>query len=223
MVNKIQSIAIEKFIAHPDNPNRMSKGNFAKLLRNIERTGRYEPLVVRPAADSPGCFQIINGHHRWQALRQLGYKRADAVVWDVDDKEADILLATLNRLEGSDVLAKKIALLSRLNERFKARELAKLVPRTARQIERLTSMVNFRNRPVKAHKQGFFAQPMVFFLNEAQRQVIERALSLAGKDLIEKTKAAKNAAALTRIAQKYLAPQSTAGVQSGGLKTGNRT
>lgn len=203
MTNKIQSIAIKKLVAHPDNPNRMSKGNFAKLLRNIKRTGRYEPLVVRPAADSPGCFQIINGHHRWQALRQLGYKRADAVVWDVDDKQADILLATLNRLEGSDVLEKKIALLARLNERYKARELAKLLPAGAKQIERLTSMVNFRNLPVKAHKPGFFAQPMVFFLNEAQRQLVERALSLAGQDLTEKTKAAKNAAALTHIAEQW--------------------
>ena len=204
MTNKIQSIAIEKFIAHPDNPNRMSKGNFTKLLRNIKRTGRYEPLVVRPAADSPGCFQIINGHHRCWALRQLGYKRADAIVWDVDDKEADILLATLNRLEGSDVLAKKIALLARLNERYKARELAKLLPSSARQIERLTSMVDFRNRPVKAHKPGVFTQPIVFFLNEAQRDVVERALSLAGQDLSVKTKAAKNAAALTSIAQRWL-------------------
>ena len=39
MENMIQTIAIEKLIPHPDNPNRQSKANFAKLVRNIERTG----------------------------------------------------------------------------------------------------------------------------------------------------------------------------------------
>ncbi len=48
MNNSIQSIAIDRLIPHPDNPNRMSKANFDKLVRNIERSGRYEPLVVRP-------------------------------------------------------------------------------------------------------------------------------------------------------------------------------
>ena len=49
----IQSIALDGLIAHPDNPNRMSSGNFAKLVRNIEQTGRYEPLIVRPYREKP--------------------------------------------------------------------------------------------------------------------------------------------------------------------------
>ena len=40
MANQIKTIAIDKLIAHPDNPNRMSKRDFAKLVRNIQRTGR---------------------------------------------------------------------------------------------------------------------------------------------------------------------------------------
>jgi len=212
----IQSIALDRLIAHPDNPNRMSSSSFAKLVRNIEQTGRYEPLIVRPYREKPrhsrrgiaasrhcertkplalseahperdrrvkaegvqesralvtpakagvqrhreeldsrlrgndravgvsrtaipandnenqesrienrGRFQIINGYHRWQALRQLGYRRADVIVWDVDDHQADLLLATLNRLVGSDELSRKISLLKKLskkNERTRAVE-----------------------------------------------------------------------------------------------------
>jgi ParB-like chromosome segregation protein Spo0J len=101
--NKIHRISLEKLHAHPDNPNSMSKETFAKLVRNIERTGRYEPIVIRQKDTS---WQIINGHHRVKALRQLGYKTADCLVWDVDDHETEILLATLNRLGGSDTLEK---------------------------------------------------------------------------------------------------------------------
>jgi hypothetical protein len=48
MANVIRSIGLDKLVAHPDNPNKMSKANLAKLVRNIERTSRYEPLIVRP-------------------------------------------------------------------------------------------------------------------------------------------------------------------------------
>ena len=235
--NRVSRIAIDRLVAHPDNPNRMSKTNFAKLVRNIERTGRYEPLVVRPAPKSPGTgtfllpdgrpveasadlgagfFQIINGHHRWQALKKLGCKTADAIVWDIDDEQADILLATLNRLGGSDVLEKKLALLKRLNIRTEAGGLAKLLPQTAKQIERLTSLASGRSsliaRATSDGKQATaFANPLVFFVNDKQQEIIENALSLArsrcaGKN--EETKAAKNAAALTYIAQHFLMQES---------------
>ena len=79
--NQVTSIPIEKLVAHPDNPSRMSKGNLAKLIRNIGRTGRYEPLLVRPFPQRRGLFQIINGHSRCRALVELGHETDDAIVW----------------------------------------------------------------------------------------------------------------------------------------------
>jgi ParB/RepB/Spo0J family partition protein len=202
MANAIQSIALEELIAHPDNPNRMSKANFAKLLRNIERTGRYEPLIVRPHPKESDRFEIINGHHRCDALAQLGCKKADCIVWDVDDEQTDILLATLNRLGGSDELGKKLLLLKRLNKRIESTELGRVLPQSAKQIEQLCSL-KLPDELAKAKTQ-LFAQPMVFFLAENDRQIVENALSLAERDCNEKTKAAKNAAALVRIARHFL-------------------
>jgi ParB/RepB/Spo0J family partition protein len=206
LTNQIQSIAIEKLVAHPDNPNRMSKRNFAKLVRNIEQTGRYEPLVVRPCPEKIGFFQIINGHHRWQALRELGYNTADAIVWDIDDRDADILLATLNRLGGSDVLEKKLALLKRLNNATlgrQARKLAKLLPLTQTQIEHLSDLKG-PTTPAKITAEAF-ANPLVFFVNDKQQEIVKNALSLTKTQKKSvKTKAAKNAAALTYIAQCFI-------------------
>jgi len=212
MTNEIQSIAVDRFVPHPDNPNRMSKGNFAKLVRNIKRAGRYEPLVVRPCPPDqvegkPDYFQIINGHHRYKALVQLGYKAADAIVWDIDDEQTGILLATLNRLAGSDVLDKKLALLKRLNMRLDTKELAKLIPQSARQIERLTNM----KLPAVPAEPRAFATPMVFFLNDEQSAVVQDALFLAQLDSRHNTTAAKRAAGLEKIARFFLSfSQSTA-------------
>lgn len=50
-----------------------------------------------------------------------------------------------------------------------------------------------------------FFNPMVFFVNDVQKERIEKALSLLGKQVKdEKTKAAKNAAALTVMAEYLL-------------------
>jgi len=208
MVNRIQSIALEKLVAHPDNPNRMSKAKFAKLLRNIERTGRYEPLVVRPCPQKPGCFQIINGHHRWRALKELGHKTAEAIVWDINDRDTDIMLATLNRLGGSDALDKKLVLLKRLNQsafRGQTAELAKLLPQTANQIKRLTKFTISDCRKAIDNRKSQVLNPLVFFLNDAQQVIVQNALKAAmNKAEKNSTKAVKNANALTFIAREFI-------------------
>lgn len=128
MNETLKTINLAKLVPHPDNPNRMSKADFARLVRNIEKTGLYEPLVVRPHPEETDAFQIINGHHRYQALKNLGHETAQAVVWNVTDEETDVLLTTLNRLAGRDILAKKLALLKRLQRNTSAAELAKRLP-----------------------------------------------------------------------------------------------
>lgn len=207
MANAVQTIALDKLVAHPDNPNRMSKSTFGKLLRNIERAGRYEPIVVRPHPENRNNFQIINGHHRYLALAKLGHKTADCVVWDIDDEQTDILLATLNRLCGSDEIGKKLELLRRLNKKMESRELAKLLPQTAKQIERLTDL---KMPSMPAEAKGF-SSPMIFFVSDGQEEIIEKALSSADEKGNEKTRAAKRAASLARIAGEYLERQKNEG------------
>jgi ParB/RepB/Spo0J family partition protein len=203
MTSQIKPIAIEKLLPHPANPNRMSKASFDKLVRNIERTGRYEPLVVRPHPKKDGFYQIINGQHRRQALKKLGCKTANAVIWDIDDSETHLLLATLNRLVGKDILEKKLSLLHRLNKKLAAGSLAKFLPQTAKQIEKLTTL-KLPTSPVPPPID--FVEPMVFFVSGGQKKIVEEALSLAEKSLTDcPTRAERKAAALTAIAQSFLA------------------
>jgi len=209
----IKSIPLSKLIAHPGNPNVMSETTFRKLVRNIERTGLYEPIAVRPHPKSEGCFEIINGHHRVKALDRLGRKEADCVIWDVDDEQTNVLLATLNRLCGSDEPAKKIALLKDLTKRMGSAELAKLLPASAKQIDRLTNL-KLSDVLIKTDA-GQFAIPLVFFVSQQQKDVIERALEMAylapaldcansrgGPNL---SKAQRRASAITKIAEHFLA------------------
>ncbi len=202
MTTKIQSILLDRLLPHPDNPNRMSEPTFRKLVRNIKQAGKYEPVVVRPHPQKEGFFQIINGRHRVKALQQLGLQKADCLVWDVDDRQTAILLATLNRLSGSDVLDKKLELIKKLKANFQTGELAKLLPYTKGQIEKLTNL----KRPILPAKTGdiSFAKPLVFFVTADQLQIIEQALSLAEDTNSKANRPVRRAAALTKITNRYV-------------------
>jgi len=158
--------------------------------------------VVRCCPRRTGFFQIINGEHRYRALAKLGYEGADCIVWDVDDEQTDVLLSTLNRLTGADKLDKKIKLLERLNRRMKSAELAKLLPQTAKQIERLADL-KLPRMPAKVSA-GLLANPMVFFVTEKQRGVIEEALLLAVRGDCKETAAGRKAAGLAVMAENFI-------------------
>jgi hypothetical protein len=240
MANVVKKIPLSQLTPHPDNPNRMSKTTFAKLVRNIERTSRYEPLIVREIrsrksedrsqrSEDPASpkglrragrgqksgFQIINGHHRWLALKELGEKEADVIIWDVDDGEADILLATLNRLGGQDVLDKKLALLKRLSDKMKTSELAKLLPQTKKQIEKLNSILDTRLPMLDGNRGSKISSiPFVFFVSEEQQQTIEAALDSAMQDnepAHSKPPVMVPARRVPKLGAKYLACRFTAG------------
>jgi len=220
MTSTIKTIEVEELLPHPGNPNRMSKANFAKLVRHIERTARYEPLVVRPLPESSiecressiknraSRYQIINGHHRFEALKQLGYKTCDCVVWDIDDDdETNLLLATLNRLCGQDILETKCALLDKLNARLKVDELARLLPQTKTQIQRLLDLHKEKLKiELTEPSQHSFAHPLVFFLSSEQKEIVEKAIERASSmGNRASSKAQRNARAITQIAQHFIA------------------
>jgi hypothetical protein len=202
MNTRIRPISLDRLVPHPGHPNRMSRTAFGKLVRNMERTGYYEPLVVRPCPGRRGFFEIIHGHHRCEALRTLGRKTADAVVWHVNDEQTDILLATLNRLGGRDMLDKKVTLLRRLSVTLTPCELARLLPQARGQLEWLV-----QGTPVRALSRTgrVFATPIVFFADETQEQLVAQALAQAAVGLPEGlTRAAQRTAALARLARSFL-------------------
>jgi len=199
---RIESVGIDKLIAHPANPNRMSGSTFGKLTAHIERTGNYEPVIVRPHQKRAGCFEIINGHHRVKALKKLGRKTCDCIVWQVDYSETLMLLATLNRLCGHDVLEKKAELIKSLSERFSAKDLAKKLPDTKTAIERLKNL----HRPARPVTLGHkaFLNPLVFFLTDEQKQTVDEAIAAATATGGQGTAAQQRAKAIVQIARIFL-------------------
>jgi ParB/RepB/Spo0J family partition protein len=197
---EIIRIPLDKLIPHPENPNKMSKQTFEKLKRHIKQSYNYEPLIVRKHPETENHFEIINGHHRATALKQLGETFVDCVIWNIDDDQARILLATLNRLGGKDELSAKSELIKSLSEKFSVKELSKLLPDTKTAIERLKDITKSLPQPEDDAKA--FLNTLVFFLNDEQIKIVEAALEKAMP--AKGTKSGKAATAVTIIAKDYL-------------------
>src|SRR2546426_5247338 len=136
-------VPLDDLRPHPLNSNVMTEDLKAKLKAHIKRTGRYPFLVVRPHPKEPGKFQVLDGHHRIEILRELGHTEVRCDVWDVTDREAKLLLATLNRLQGQDVPIRRAELLHELLGEMSIDDLAGLLPESDRQLEELHSLLEF--------------------------------------------------------------------------------
>ena len=182
-------VAVERLIAHPLNSNRMPPKLLAKLESNIRDSGRYPSLVVRTLKASPqaadwdeSTLQVIDGHHRLAVLKKLGHKLIRVDCWgNLTDSETELLLATLNRLEGSDDAERRAELLEHLRRDggFSPERLAELLPEDGDAIEALELL---RNPPPLPKSLGAMLVPVTLFMTEAQRKIVRRAIGQAKKN-----------------------------------------
>lgn len=174
-------IALDHLDSHPDNANCMSAALFEKLQRHMRETGNYPPLIVRPVPRSDR-FEILDGHHRARALRELGHEEARCEVWHVNDEQAAMLLLTLNRLHGEDNPQKRGALLEKLSLSMEVDSIARLVPDDVDRIHRLIASTHPPEPIGPPQSVHDLLLAVTFFLNELQRRRLFAALGAICRD-----------------------------------------
>ena len=175
-------LPLDDRVAHPLNSIVMSPELQEKLRVNIHRTGRYPFLVVRPHPHEAGKYQVLDGHHRVEILRGLGHREVRCDVWDVDDREAKLLLATLNRLQGQDLPIRRAQLIHELLGEMSAEDLAGLLPETDKQLEELHALLEFPVDEIAAlldeqaaEREKVLPRVMSFVVTPEQEALIEQA------------------------------------------------
>jgi ParB-like chromosome segregation protein Spo0J len=202
----LQEIPLDRLVAHPENSNHMSAEILVKLRRHIETSQRYEPLTVRPHPSVEGKYEVLNGHNRLHVLRAIGCEAARCLVWEVDDAQARLYLATLNRLSGSDVPERRAALLDSLFGDFDASALLKLLPDDKRQLEELRRLSRLEPEEVMTAETACGEKapiPVIldFVLEESAAREVNLALDMIRASAEEKIAAGQ---ALVRLARFYL-------------------
>ncbi len=203
-----KQVPLDDLVAHPLNSNLMSPEFREKLMTHIRRTGRYPYLVVRPHPTEVGKYQVLDGHHRIGVLRELGHTEARCDVWDVDDREAKLLLATLNRLEGQDLPARRAQLLHELLGEWSAADLGGLLPETEAEIEDLHSLLEFPAEEIAAELMAEAEErektlPVVihFVVSHEQAELIDSAIERASDGVAGRDRKARG---LTNLAKHFL-------------------
>ena len=178
-----REIDLDRLVPHPEHCNYTDPRTLRTMRGHIDQTGRYEPLTVRPCPGEQARFQVINGHSRLRALRLIGHRCANCIVWDIDDDQAKLYLATLNRLCGKDLPERRALLVESLLRSRELDELAELLPdRRAylAEIKRLACSpldgVAEPNSP--AELTGEVPAIVVFMLGEAALKEVSLALDL---------------------------------------------
>ena len=92
-VSKIPLSEIREFDGHPFSV-RMDE-DMVKLINSIQENGMVMPVLVRPHKDGAG-YEMISGHRRKFALEQIGFDTVDAIIRDLDDDQATILMVDSN-------------------------------------------------------------------------------------------------------------------------------
>jgi len=79
----LREIHISQLTEVPGRRRKLSKDAFNELVENLRNNELVTPITVRELAD--GAFEIISGHNRVAAYRQLGKETISAAVKQSDD------------------------------------------------------------------------------------------------------------------------------------------
>ena len=200
-------IPIEQLREHPYGLTVMKPRTFAKLVRHIETTGWYEPLTVRRVAQSNelATYEVINGHSRLRALRRLQTRTALCLVSEMDDQEALLRLATLDRLRGVDAPERRTLVLEQLLTTMSVEDLMAILPDDRKSIERVQHLVSGDEvGPPTKPAPGEAAPPAIvsFMLERADAEAVDLAIDMVLRTSTDRP--ASRAKALALLAQSFL-------------------
>ena len=101
-----KSINVDLITPNLYNPTVMSDEEFELLEHNITEIGFLDPILVIPKEGPEGqeYYQIIDGEHRFEAQRILGFEEIPAIVADpelFDEKTQKLQTVRMNQIRGS--------------------------------------------------------------------------------------------------------------------------
>ena len=92
---QIQHLLLSSLIPFKDHPFRIVDDDRMKeTVESIQEYGVLVPIIVRPLED--GAYEIISGHRRKRACELAGVDEIPAIVRELDDDEATIVMVDSN-------------------------------------------------------------------------------------------------------------------------------
>lgn len=92
----IDYVELDNLIPFKDHPFKMRDGDEKEqLLASIKEQGAIEPLIVRPCS-SASKYEIVSGHRRLEAYRELNIQSVLVIVRNLTDEQAVSMMVDAN-------------------------------------------------------------------------------------------------------------------------------
>lgn len=99
----LTELTVAEIKPNPFQPRRdVDPAALEELKSSIKQVGLMQPVVVRPAPNGAGGFELIAGERRLRACQALGWEKIPAVTRDVDDRTV-LTLALIENLQRDDL------------------------------------------------------------------------------------------------------------------------
>lgn len=188
----VREIDITDLIDYADHPFQVRLDEeMQELISSIEQFGQMIPIIVRQVPE--GGYEIISGHRRKEACLRAGLKTVKAIVRELDNDSADILMVDSN-LHREKLLPSEKAFAYRIRQeaaKHKDFEMRHRVAsedniRTVQRYIRLTYLIPEMLRKVDAGQLHFIPAVTISYIsNENQKLLLE----LMGNGKISKQQA----------------------------------
>jgi ParB family chromosome partitioning protein len=99
----MRRIPVSRVVPNPYQPRReFSDADLADLTASMRENGLLQPIVVRPAREDSGKWELVAGEQRWRASVRLGWPDIPALVRDVDDRTL-LVLALVENIQRAEL------------------------------------------------------------------------------------------------------------------------
>jgi ParB family chromosome partitioning protein len=123
-------IPIELIRRNPDQPRRnFPETELEELAASIRERGVLQPILLRPAPDAAGEYQIVAGERRWRAAQRAELRMIPALVRTLNDLEV-MEVALIENIQRAD-----------LNALEEARAYAAMIERFPRNADQIAAVV----------------------------------------------------------------------------------
>ncbi len=101
----IQLIDLRYLMPYENQPFKAySADRLRELADDIQMNGLLSPIIVRKHPAQPGMYQILAGHNRVAACKLLKHEKIPAIVKDVDDIKAQLIMLNTNLNQRHELL-----------------------------------------------------------------------------------------------------------------------
>ena len=128
------------------NPNRVADAEYQALVNalNTDEGNYRQPVLVRPHPTIQGHYEIVDGAHRYRAMKE-NFDQLFVIVEALSDKEARLTTISMNKLRGQFDSIELAELIIELKNTYGVthEEFQKMAGYTEDEIKGFESLVNF--------------------------------------------------------------------------------